>query len=77
MADEPKMGPTGTFPDGKLNQGDQGELIFGVARDPKTGLVHVNFGTPVAWMAIPPETAVKLARVLLSAAGAKTVEIEL
>lgn len=72
----PKIGPTGKFPEGKLNPTDEGEIVFGVARDPKTGLVHLKFGTPVAWVAIAPEIAVNLARNLLKHAGASKVTIE-
>ena len=61
----PDLGPTGKFPQGVLNDEDQGELAFGVARDPIDGLVHLNFGKPVAWLAMPPETAVALAELLL------------
>lgn len=71
-----KIGETGNFPDGKLHSGDEGELRFAVARDSK-GLVHVNFGKEVSWFAMPPETALYFARLLLRHAGAKKVEIEL
>jgi hypothetical protein len=54
-----KIGPTGKFPKGKLNSNDEGELVFGIANDGK--LVHVNFGKPVAWFAIPPDLALKIA----------------
>lgn len=61
-----KFGATGQFPDGKINADDEGELQLGVAADLETGLVHVNFGTPVAWMAMPKEHAVALANALLA-----------
>jgi hypothetical protein len=69
------FGATGTFPQGVLNDDDEGALKIGVAFDKKDGLVHINFGKPVAWTAFPPEMAVQLARILLKHAGAKTVEI--
>jgi hypothetical protein len=71
------LGATGTFPQGVLNDDDQGALKIGVARDKKTGLVHLEFGKPIAWTAFPPEMAVHLARMLLKHAGAKKVEISL
>jgi hypothetical protein len=71
------LGATGLHPDGVLNDHDEGELKFGIARDPVDGLVHVNFGKPVAWFAFPPQDAIGLARLLLKHAGAKKVEIEL
>lgn len=73
---EEKIGPTGKFPKGKLNPDDEGELQFGIAYDPKTKLVHVNFGKPVVWFAMPREIAINMARTLLKHAGAKKVEIE-
>lgn len=63
------MGATGRFPQGVLNEDDEGELRMGVARDPKTGLVNINFGKPVAWFALPPENAIALARTILKHAG--------
>jgi hypothetical protein len=69
------FGATGTFPQGVLNDDDQGALKIGIAYDKSDGLVHLNFGKPVAWTAFPPEMAVNLARMLLKHAGAKTVEI--
>lgn len=71
------VGATGTFPQGVLNDDDQGALKIGVAYDRADGLVHLNFGKPVAWTAFPPEMAVQLARTLLKHAGAKKVEITL
>jgi hypothetical protein len=71
------FGATGTFPEGVLNSDDQGALKIGVAFDKKDGLVHVNFGKPVAWTAFPPEMAIQLARTLLKHAGARKVSIEL
>ena len=55
-------GATGEFPQGKLNETDEGELEMGVADDGK--LVHVNFGKPVAWFAVGPDKALELASLL-------------
>lgn len=71
-----KLGATGKFPDGALGPHDEGELQFGVSHDSK-GNVHVNFGKEVSWFAMPPETAVQFARLLLQHAGAKKVEVTL
>jgi hypothetical protein len=70
-----EVGATGTFPMPAINDDDQGALQIGVAYDKLDGLVHLNFGKPVAWTAFPPEMATQLARTLLKHAGAKTVEI--
>jgi len=69
------LGATGTFPQGVLNDDDQGALKIGIAYDKRDGLVHLNFGKPVAWTAFPPEMAANLARMLLKHAGAKKIEI--
>lgn len=71
------LGATGQFPMGQLSDEDEGELKMGVARDPLDGLVHVNFGKPTAWFAMPPEGAISLAKLLLKNAGVKRVELEL
>lgn len=69
-ADDKKLGPTGQFPDGKLNADDEGEIQLGVTHD-ADGLVRVNFGKPIAWLAMPKETAIMFAHMLLKHAGVK------
>ena len=69
-----KLGATGKFPEGKLHPGDEGELNLGVARDAH-GNVHLNFGKEIAWVAMPPEVAINLARALLKHAGVKRVDL--
>jgi hypothetical protein len=71
------FGATGTFPQGVLNDGDEGALKMGIAFDKQDGLVHIEFGKPVAWTAFPPEVAINFAKSLLKAAGARKVEITL
>lgn len=71
-----KFGATGEYPRGKLNEDDEGELQFGIAHDP-TGVVHINFGKKVTWIALSPPDVVQLCTMLLKHAGAKKVEIEL
>lgn len=70
------LGGTGRFPDGKMHPGDQGELRFAVAKDSR-GNVHIDFGKDVSWLALPPESAIQLGKLLLTHAGAKKIEIEL
>jgi len=62
MSDQ--LGATGAYPEGKLNKDDEGALQFGIARG-GDGLVHINFGKPVAWFAIPPNDAKQLAALLM------------
>lgn len=59
------LGATGRFSMPALNESDQGELKMGVAYDKLDGLVRVEFGKPVAWLAMPPEDAVAFAQSLL------------
>lgn len=42
------LGPTGKFPNGKLNENDEGELVFGIAID--EGKMVMNFGKPIKWI---------------------------
>ena len=61
------VGKTGEFPEGKLSEDDEGEILFAISH--ADGKVVVNFGTPVVWFAMPPENARELARLLLEHAG--------
>ena len=71
------FGATGTFPQPKLDDDDQGGLRLGIAFDPVNGVIRMEFGKPVAWIGFAPEDAVQLAKSLLKAAGASKVEITL
>lgn len=64
MAD--KLGRTGDFPHGKLNGSDEGGIRFAIGEDGDN--VVINFGTPVAWLGMPPEQAVALAEMLIAKA---------
>lgn len=66
------LGPTGEFPEGKLNEGDEGELRFAVYR--RSGNVILDFGKPLAWVGLPPNTARQLAALLCK--GADVLEAE-
>jgi hypothetical protein len=72
----PSKPATEKFPDGQMHPGDEGALQFGVARDSK-GNVHIDFGKDVSWLAMPPQTAIQFARLLLKNAGVKKVTLEL
>lgn len=63
------FGATGNFPKGRLNESDEGELQFGIAADHKRKLIILNFGKPIAWTGMPPETAREIAMCLLKKAG--------
>ena len=72
-----KPGATGKFPHGKLGRSDEGELRVAVARDEQYGLVRVEFGKPVAWLAMKPEHAIEFAKAIMRKAGAKQIEVTL
>ncbi len=71
------LGATGKFPQGKLQDDDEGELRMAIAYDKLNGIVRVEFGKPVAWLGLPPPEAIQFARLLLRHAGAKKIEIEI
>lgn len=52
------------WPEGRIGPNDDGELVFAMAADPKHGVVHIDFGKPVAWIALDKESAEKLIAML-------------
>ena len=66
--DDANVGATGEFPEGKLNQNDEGEIRFGVAADREHNKIILNFGKPVAWIGMSPGQAIALADLLRSKA---------
>jgi hypothetical protein len=65
------LGATGNFPDGKLNDEDEGELALQVGADERGNIV-LNFGKPLEWIAMPPASARQLAQHLLDHADRAT-----
>lgn len=63
-----KLGPTGTFPRGKVDDTDAGEFRFAVSIDPSHAIVRIDFGTPTAWLGFPAADARALAAVLIEKA---------
>lgn len=59
-------GPTGKFPDGKCSPTDRGELAIGVAINFAEGLIEINFGVPVTWLALEPAQAIVFADGILA-----------
>jgi hypothetical protein len=60
-------GPTGQFPDGKLDASDQGEVKLLVSNNDTQ--VRLDFGTPVAWFAMPKPDALTFAFTILQHCG--------
>lgn len=61
------LGATGSFPEGKLDASDEGELRLAVSSS--NGLVRIDFGKPTAWVAFPANQAKELAALLMQHAG--------
>jgi hypothetical protein len=66
----PSLGATNRFPQGQLNQNDEGEIMFAVAADKNQGKVLINFGKPVAWVGMDREQAIDLSNLLRQKADA-------
>lgn len=61
--DPNKLGGTGEFPMGKLNNDDEGEIRIGITKS--NGKVIIDFGKPVHWIGFSPEQAKQVAESLL------------
>lgn len=57
-----KLGATGEFPEGKLNDTDEGALRILVGVD--QGVVKVFFNKPIAWIGLPKAAALNLAQAI-------------
>lgn len=56
------------YPDGRLNDTDEGALAFAIAADPVSKVVRVDFGTSVKWFALNKADANRLAELITNAA---------
>ena len=63
-----KMGATGQHPYGKLDKHDEGELTVGMQLDWANGVIRMEFGKPVGWLALPSAHARHLAKMLWASA---------
>lgn len=52
------------YPSGRIGGEDDGELALMVAADTAKGIVRIEFGKPVAWLAMPPEEAIAFANLI-------------
>jgi len=62
MIDGP-LGATGRFPQGKLNDDDEGEITIAVGT--RDGTVVIEFGKPVKWIGFDVEQASLLAGMIM------------
>jgi hypothetical protein len=56
------------YPNGKLNENDEGELQMMITQE--NGCVVMHFNKPTAWISMPPEQAIEMAQVLIDHARA-------
>jgi hypothetical protein len=61
MTDDIKLGPTGDFPQGKLNPLDRGGIQCAIGLDPTGQRVMIEFGTPVDWIGLDKKSALAFA----------------
>lgn len=61
-----KLGATGEFPEGKLNATDEGALRIAIGIE--SGKLRIDFGKPVAWVAMPKMNAIMFAEAIMRAA---------
>lgn len=66
------LGPTGLFPEGKLTQEDEGEIMFSIFG--KDGKVVIEFGSQVHWVGMTPPQAAAVAEALLKQARKQAKE---
>ena len=64
-----KLGATGEYPYGKLGKRDEGELTVAMAVDARHGVIRIEFGKPIGWLALPSAHARQFAKLLLENAN--------
>ncbi len=72
----PIFGATGKFPNGKLNENDEGEIRIGIRAD-SNGIVTMNFGKPTAWIGFTKKQAYQIGELLIKDALPTDVKSEL
>jgi oligoribonuclease NrnB/cAMP/cGMP phosphodiesterase (DHH superfamily) len=65
----PATGASGLFTKGQAGEHDEGEIKIAIAADVHAGLVHIDFGKPVAWIGLPKSEAEHCGRMILSKAS--------
>lgn len=63
LVKELSLGPTGHYPDGALNETDEGEIRIAVGVE--QGKVVISFGKPTAWIGFTYQQARDLAELLI------------
>ncbi len=57
------FGATGMYPQGHLNDDDEGELRLGIGQS--EGKVIINFGKSITWIAFDADQAIEIAGTIL------------
>ena len=60
-AERLKLGATGEYPQGKLNDADRGEIKLAISADTQCGKVLLNFGAPTVWVGFDYDQAIEIA----------------
>lgn len=58
-----ELGATGSFPNGKLNANDEGEIAIGITKS--NGTVVIDFGKPVHWIGFTSVQAIQIGENLI------------
>lgn len=68
------LGASGEYPQGKLNESDEGELIVAVAADKQTSRVLLQFGKSIRWIGMDAAQARAVAQMLIQKANELPVQ---
>lgn len=72
-----EVGPTQDYPEGKMDESDEGGLNVAIGWDIDKSVVRIEFGKRIAWLGLEPAHAVDFAKAILKHAGAKKIEVTL
>ena len=59
-----KIGATGNFPEGKINDDDEVEITIAIAADKENRKVILDFGKPIVWIGLSRYQALDIAKML-------------
>ena len=52
------------YPQGKMSDDDEDELIIKIAADPENEVVRIDFGKPIKWLAFEANIALEFSRLI-------------
>jgi hypothetical protein len=64
-----KLGSIGEYPSGKLQKDDDGAALIAITADTPKGVVRIEFGTNMSWLALYPDQAIEFAEVIIAKAN--------